>query len=245
MSFKEGDYILIFIDERKYLKKLSKDFSLSYRGKTIRFEDIIDKSQGSYVNGFLLLKPTLEEIILYGFERGTQILYPKDSFYCAFKLGLNENKSLLEFGTGVGAATAVFYQLCKNITTIELRQEFQSRALKNWERFGLCKEVKSLNCDFLDANLESSEFDCAFIDVKNPTDYLDKLRYVLKPGANVAWILPTANQVSSLLSALKGFDAVEVLEILLRNYKTNPDRLRPEDNMIAHTGYLVFARKSM
>lgn len=30
---------------------------------------------------------------------------------------------------------------------------------------------------------------------------------------------------------------------MLRYYKTNPARLRPTDRMIAHTGYLVFARK--
>ncbi|MEN3033748.1 MAG: rRNA adenine N-6-methyltransferase family protein [Aquificaceae bacterium] len=245
MNFKEGDYVLVFIDGRKYLKKLSKDFHLSYRGKILRFEDVINKSYGTYIDGFLLLKPTIEEIILYGFERGTQILYPKDSFYCAFKLGLSEDKSLLEFGTGVGAATAVFYQLCKNITTIELRKEFHLKALKNWERFGLCKEIRSLNCDFLEAQIKDSEFDCAFVDVKNPIDYLEKLKICLKPGAKVGWVLPTANQVSLLLSRLKGFDAVEVLEILHRSYKPNPDRLRPEDTMVAHTGYLVFAIKSM
>jgi len=29
---------------------------------------------------------------------------------------------------------------------------------------------------------------------------------------------------------------------LLRRYKPVPDRLRPHDRMIAHTGYLIFAR---
>ena len=41
------------------------------------------------------------------------------------------------------------------------------------------------------------------------------------------------------------FDFVEVCEILLRYYKTNPERLRPVDRMVAHTGYLVFACKTM
>ncbi|MCL4269582.1 MAG: hypothetical protein KJZ72_08555 [Anaerolineales bacterium] len=29
----------------------------------------------------------------------------------------------------------------------------------------------------------------------------------------------------------------------MRYYKTNPSRLRPTDRMVAHTGFLVFARK--
>jgi tRNA (adenine57-N1/adenine58-N1)-methyltransferase len=35
---------------------------------------------------------------------------------------------------------------------------------------------------------------------------------------------------------------IEVEELLLRSYKTTAARLRPVDRMVAHTGYLVFAR---
>lgn len=40
-----------------------------------------------------------------------------------------------------------------------------------------------------------------------------------------------------------GFGVIEVEELLLRPYKAVPDRLRPADRMVAHTGYLIFARK--
>ena len=36
---------------------------------------------------------------------------------------------------------------------------------------------------------------------------------------------------------------MEVVEILLRRYKPVSDRLRPEDRMVAHTGFLIFARQ--
>ncbi len=35
---------------------------------------------------------------------------------------------------------------------------------------------------------------------------------------------------------------MEVCEILLRFFKTDWDRLRPVDRMVAHTGYLIFGR---
>jgi len=38
------------------------------------------------------------------------------------------------------------------------------------------------------------------------------------------------------------FAFVEVCDISVRFYKTEPSRFRPTDRMIAHTGYLVFAR---
>jgi len=35
---------------------------------------------------------------------------------------------------------------------------------------------------------------------------------------------------------------VEVCDVSVRFYKTEPTRFRPTDRMIAHTGYLIFAR---
>lgn len=57
-------------------------------------------------------------------------------------------------------------------------------------------------------------------------------------------LVPTVNQVERCLQALQHhqFAFVEVCEILLRYYKTDWDRLRPVDRMIAHTGYLLFGR---
>jgi tRNA (adenine57-N1/adenine58-N1)-methyltransferase len=36
---------------------------------------------------------------------------------------------------------------------------------------------------------------------------------------------------------------VEVEELILRPYKPVPARLRPNDRIIGHTGFLIFARK--
>jgi tRNA (adenine57-N1/adenine58-N1)-methyltransferase len=45
------------------------------------------------------------------------------------------------------------------------------------------------------------------------------------------------------LEMQQAFGQIEVEEILVRPYKAVPDRFRPADRMIAHTGYLIFARK--
>jgi len=57
-------------------------------------------------------------------------------------------------------------------------------------------------------------------------------------------LVPTTNQVSELLSGLDehGFADVAVEELLLRAYKPIPERLRPDENMNGHTGFLIFAR---
>ncbi|MCS7261831.1 MAG: methyltransferase domain-containing protein [Aquificaceae bacterium] len=244
MSFQEGDFVLIVAGDRKYLRRLTKDFSLNFKDKLLKLEHVLGKSAGQEVNGFCLLKPTLEDLILLGFERKTQIVYPKDSFYVAFKLGLSSQSRLLEFGVGSGASTAVFSSLAGEVWAYEVRQDFCKLAKKNWDKFGLCQNVRLENVDFKEAQVEEDFFDCAFVDVKDPAPYMEKVWRALKSGATFASLMPTANQVAQLLKVMEPlFCAVEVLEVLHRGYKANPERLRPQDTMVAHTGYLVFARK--
>ena len=73
---------------------------------------------------------------------------------------------------------------------------------------------------------------------------MDHAHAALKGGGFFGSLLPTTNQVSVLLRnlPLHNFDHVDVVELLLRPYKAVPDRLRPVDRMVAHTGYLIFAR---
>ena len=73
---------------------------------------------------------------------------------------------------------------------------------------------------------------------------LDHAVKAVKPGATFGFLVPTVDQVSKLLVGLeKGpFADIEVCEILMRNWKPVADRLRPEDRMNAHTGFLIFCR---
>jgi len=80
--------------------------------------------------------------------------------------------------------------------------------------------------------------------VANSYDYLTQARAALKSGGFFGSILPTVNQVTKLLVALyrEHFAFTEVCELMLRYYKIAPDKLRPTDRMVAHTGFLIFAR---
>src|SRR4030066_1440982 len=86
--------------------------------------------------------------------------------------------------------------------------------------------------------------DAGVLDLPNPHDYIFQAKEALKPGGYLGSLLPTTNQVSTLLISLRrsNFAFIEVCEILLRYYKAVADRLRPTDRMIAHTGYLIFSR---
>jgi tRNA (adenine57-N1/adenine58-N1)-methyltransferase len=81
--------------------------------------------------------------------------------------------------------------------------------------------------------------------VREPWLYLPQTWEALAEGGFFGALVPTTNQVSDLVAGLEQghFTDIEVCEILLRSYKPVPARLRPVDRMVAHTGYLVFARR--
>ena len=126
----------------------------------------------------------------------------------------------------------------------EVKPDVQNLARKNLTRFGLEARVDFKLRD-IQAGFDETDADSFFLDVPNPYDYLEQVRAALKPGGFLCCLLPTFNQVATTLQALRQtrFAFVEVCELLLRYYKAEPDRLRPTDRMVAHTGFLIFARR--
>ncbi len=246
-TIKEGDYILIRFREKRYLKKVEIDKNFSYKGGVLHYKDLVGKPYGITAGELQIFRPTLEEIILYGIKRETQIIYPKDTFYIAKKLDLKEGSVLLEFGTGSGAATMVFASTVGSsgrVYTFEREERIFKTAKRNLEKFGFTRNVVMFNEPFSPNRVEGILFDAAFVDVREPWPFVEDVHRVLKPSAPVGFLLPTANQVQELLRHVRPFFGdIEILEILVRYYKANPDRFRPEDTMVGHTAYLLFAKK--
>jgi tRNA (adenine57-N1/adenine58-N1)-methyltransferase len=216
----------------------------------IKHDEMIGKTWGTQVQShlgksFLMLQPALDDL-LRGVKRTTQTLYPKDIGYILISMGIGPGQSIIEAGTGSGAMTiALAHAVGKDghIYSYERRPEIQKYALENIENLDLQKQV-SLKLKDIENGFDERNIRAIFMDLPNPEDYLMQVKEALIPGGFFACILPTTNQVSNLLKAFKKeyFALVEVSEILHRYYKAVARRLRPADNMNAHTGYLVFAR---
>ena len=194
---------------------------------------------------YLVLKPTLYDL-LKNVQRKTQIIYPKDIGYILLKLGIAPGGEVLEAGSGSGSLTmalAWYTGEQGRVHSFERRSEFVDLCSRNLERVGLKDRVR-----FHDRDIEQGfglmDIPAGFIDVRTPWDYLDQLVAALQNGAPAGFLLPTMNQVEWLLRAMESASCtdLEVLEILVRPYKPVADRLRPQDRMVAHTGYLVFCR---
>lgn len=126
----------------------------------------------------------------------------------------------------------------------EAREEFLTLARRNLTWAGVGRNVELHHQDIANG-FAISGADALFLDVRTPWEYLDHALTAVRPGATLGFLLPTVDQVGKLLLGLERgpFGDVEVCEILMRRWKPLADRLRPEDRMIAHTGFLIFCRQ--
>jgi tRNA (adenine57-N1/adenine58-N1)-methyltransferase len=222
----------------------------THRG-ILQHDDLIGKPWGtqvfSHINApFFLLQPSLADLV-NELPRTTQILYPKDIGFILITMGVGPGQTVMEAGTGSGSmTTALAYAVGPQgrVISYEIKQDVQNLARKNLTRFGLDPRVDFKLRD-IGQGFDETDADAFFLDVPNPYDYTSQVRSALKPGGHLCCLVPTFNQVELLLQALRQtrFAFVEVCELLLRYYKPEPARLRPTDRMVAHTGFLIFARR--
>lgn len=249
---RDGDLAqLVGLTHKHFIFTLAsgKDFQ-SHRGVLLH-DDLIGKPWGSQVFShtgapFFLLQPSLSDI-LNELPRTTQILYPKDIGYILIQMGVAPGQTVMEAGTGSGSMTIALATAVSSegkVISYEQKPDVQNLARKNVERIGLASRVTFKLRD-IQEGFDETDADAFFLDVQNPYDYITQVRNALKPGGFLGTILPTFNQVEKTLNALRKnkFAFIEVCEILLRYYKADPNRIRPTDRMVAHTGFLVFGRK--
>jgi tRNA (adenine57-N1/adenine58-N1)-methyltransferase len=241
---------LVSPNNKSFTIRLTPGGRLSTHRGYVDHDELIGKPWGSQVfshlgSTFFMVQPTLADIIQET-RRNTQIMYPKDIGFTLMMMGVGPGQHILEAGTGSGALTTALAWMVGptgHVTSYDIRSEMQSLARKNLERVGLEERV-SLKLGDIAEGFDEEGVDAIFLDVPNPYDYIAQVRRSLKPGGIFGSILPTINQVTKLLTALRqnDFAFIEVVELLLRYYKPEPERLRPVDRMIAHTGFLTFAR---
>ncbi|WP_022662243.1 tRNA (adenine-N1)-methyltransferase [Paucidesulfovibrio longus] len=246
-----GDLVLLISPKgKRYLHKLDPQAEVHTHDGRILMSEVAAAGYGHRVRThlgrpYLVLRPTVHDLIK-NVKRSTQIMYPKEIGYLLLKLGVGPGSTVIESGTGSGGLTtalAWYVGDTGKVVTYERREEFYKLARKNLERVGLAHRVEQVNQD-ISEGFRHSGAHALFLDVRTPWDYLEAIPSAVIPGAMCGFLLPTVNQVSDLLRGLEHgpFQDIEVLEILVRRYKPVPDRLRPEDRMVAHTGFLIFAR---
>lgn len=242
--------LLVGKDGKRYIFRLQIGEELQTHQGVIPHDRLENLPWGSALEShlgyaFQLFKPTLRDILL-NTKRQSQIIFPKDIGYILLRLSVGPGTTIVEAGTGSGAlTTALAWSVGAegHVFSYDRRADMQNLARKNLARMGLAERVTLHNRDIAEGFVEK-EIGALFLDLPNPQDYLDQVHACVESGAVMGAILPTTNQVSTMLVAMKrhGMALAEVCELLLRFYKPVAERLRPKDRMVAHTGFLVFGR---
>jgi tRNA (adenine57-N1/adenine58-N1)-methyltransferase len=248
-----GDLALLTGQDRKqFLLRLAAGGLLQTHRGCVRHDDLLGQPPGVEVRShlgypFALLEPSVSDLIAR-LKRTTQIMYPKDVAYALLKLDVAPGDRVVEAGTGSGGLTLALSRALGpegRLYSYEARPDALQLATANLEYLGLAGSVEFKLRDIAEG-FDETDVDALFLDVRRPWLYLSQVAAALKDGGFFGAIQPTTNQVVRLVQGLEMqevFAQIEVEEVMVRPYKAVPARFRPLDRMVAHTGYLVFARK--
>ncbi|MCI4460692.1 MAG: tRNA (adenine-N1)-methyltransferase [Nitrososphaeria archaeon] len=250
----EGDTVLLLAPKGvAWLVRVSRGSELHTHLGIIRHDDLIGRPYGSPVESQLggrlhLLRPSLEDFIMLG-ERPTQIVYPKDMGLIVARIGAMPGSRVLEVGTGSGALTMFLAAVVApegRVHSYEVRPEFADAARRNLERAGLSKYVEIKVRD-ASTGVDERGVDAAVVDVGDALRVLGAVHEALRPSGGLAVIAPTFNQVERIVSWLRssGYVRVEAFETTYRRIESKPGATRPSSSTVAHTTFVVTARRTL
>ncbi|MBS7611761.1 tRNA (adenine-N1)-methyltransferase [Candidatus Bathyarchaeota archaeon] len=250
----EGDYILLYLDGRRsFLVEATDRVFHTHRGY-LKLKELIGQPYGSQVKSsigveFTLLKPALRDFILKKFRRPTQIVYPKDAGLILTYTGIGPGFRIAEAGVGSGALTAFLAYYVRptgRVYGYEIRSDLIKIAKRNLSQTGLMDYIE-LKLKDVREGFDERDLDAVVLDLPTPWEVIPKAYDALKNSGVFVSFSPTINQVEKTVETARayGFVSIEAVECLERHFKVKAGETRPETVMIGHTGYLVFARKSL
>ena len=127
--------LLIDPKDRRYLLTLVTGATFHTHAGVLAHDDIIGSPEGCRVTGstgrsFLVLRPTLSDIVLK-MPRGAQVIYPKDLGAILIAADIAPGQRILEAGVGSGALSMTVLRAGASVVGYELREDFAERAQAN------------------------------------------------------------------------------------------------------------------
>ncbi|MFI5283925.1 MAG: tRNA (adenine-N1)-methyltransferase [Candidatus Dormibacterales bacterium] len=251
----EGELILL-VDKvgRKHRVRLKAGQRHSIHSGVVDHDDLIGRTEGVIVTtqlgaSLLAVRPTFAEQVT-GRVRQAQPIYPKDLGAIVMGADLHPGSKVLEAGTGTGALTLAALRAVGptgRVVSYEVREEFleaSRRAIT--DTLGELPPNLELKLGDIYAGVEERQMDRVLLDLPEPWEAATAAKLALRPGGILFAHCPNVSQVQRLfdcLRDLRGFGMLEVFELLQRGWTVRGRSLRPSHRMVAHTGFLCFARR--
>lgn len=200
---------------------------------------------------YAVMRPRMADYVL-SMPRGAQIMYPKDIAQVIQLGDIRSGMRVLESGAGSGAMSLNLLDAVGEngrLTTIEMRSEFARVAEANATLYYGARpqwwDLLTGDFDSVAAGLLEHSFDRIMLDMLDPWNRLEQAYRVIAPGGVLICYVTTTTQISRLAEALREagcWTEPEIQETMERNWKAQGLAIRPDHQMIGHTGFLVVSR---
>ncbi|HEV3357789.1 MAG TPA: tRNA (adenine-N1)-methyltransferase [Pseudonocardiaceae bacterium] len=251
--FRAGDRVQLTDPKgRHYTVILEPGHSYHTHRGALDHDKLIGAPEGSVVvsavgTPYLALRPLLPDYVL-SMPRGAQVIYPKDSAQIVMWGDIFPGARVLEAGAGSGALTCSLLRAVGehgSVTSYEVREDHAVHALRNVDNFfGGRPDNWTLHLG--DVATHSGEVDRVVLDMVAPWEALPTVFENLVPGGVLTVYVATTTQLSRITEAIREqqcWTEPEAWETLMRPWHVVGLAVRPEHRMVAHTAFLLTARR--
>ena len=250
--FVAGDRVLLLDSKRRrHLVVLKDDGEFHSHAGVLKHADLIGADEGVSVRTtkgarLVAVRPTLSDYILE-MPRGAQVIYPKDLGPILMHADVFPGARVLESGIGSGALTMTLLRAIGptgRLLGYEIRDDFADRARRNVEALLGTDIPLDIEVRDIYQGIDVTGLDRILLDLPEPWQVVPHAEKALAPGGILLAYLPTILQVSQLRDVLaeSAFGMAQTLEVLQRTWHVEGQSVRPDHRMVAHTGFLTFAR---
>lgn len=257
--FRDGDRVqLTGPKNRLHTVTLSEDGELHTHHGVLRHRDLIGLPDGSVVanssgHEYLALRPLLRDFAM-SMPRGAAIVYPKDAAQIVMQADIFPGATVVEAGVGSGALSLSLLRAvgpAGTLVSFERREDFAEVAKANVETFfgespDTWRVVVGDLLEALPVELPAGTVDRVVLDMLAPWEVMDVVADALTPGGVVLCYVATATQLSRVAEFIRGtglFTDPDASETMVRGWHVEGLAVRPDHRMVAHTGFLLTARR--
>ncbi|MCR2762096.1 tRNA (adenine-N1)-methyltransferase [Microbacterium sp. zg.B48] len=243
---------------RLHTVTLREDGELHTHHGVLRHTALIGQPDGSVVSNsagheYLALRPLLRDFVM-SMPRGAAIVYPKDAAQIIAQADVFPGSVVVEAGVGSGALSLSLLRAIGDgghLVSFERRSEFADVARANVETF--LGRVPA-NWDVVIGDLveelpnavAAASVDRVVLDMLAPWECIDVVADALTPGGVVLCYVATATQLSRVAEYIRAtglFTEPDANETIVRGWHVEGLAVRPDHRMVAHTGFLIWARR--
>nr|WP_092664796.1 tRNA (adenine-N1)-methyltransferase [Agrococcus carbonis] len=243
--------------QRMYTIVLTEGKQFGTQHGAVPHAELVGLEDGSLVTvgeaGYLAIRPLLHDYVM-SMPRGAAIIYPKDASHIVGFADIHPDLTVVEAGVGSGALSLWLLRALHGtgrLVSFERREEFRDVAEANvtgffGERPANWETVLGDLADELDQHVPDGGADRVLLDMLAPWECVDATARALRPGGLVLCYVATVTQLSRTVEAIRAdgrFTAPKSTETLVRGWHVEGLAVRPDHRMVAHTGFLMTARR--